>query len=92
MKDCSTCKYGYEDEQFGFPMCHHPERFSRDCVDFNMHEEKEIEAEHRSSSEKPNNHEGLDEAAEKYANYHPACFHKPMAESFKAGAEWQKDK
>ena len=37
-------------------------------------------------------HEGLDEAAEKYANYHPACFHKPMAESFKAGAEWQKDK
>ena len=44
------------------------------------------------SSEKPNNHEGLDEAAEKYANYHPACFHKPMAESFKAGAEWQKDK
>ena len=43
------------------------------------------------SSEKPNNHEGLDEAAEKYANYHPACFHKPMAESFKAGAEWQKE-
>ena len=42
-------------------------------------------------SEKPNNHEGLDEAAEKYANYHPACFHKPMAESFKAGAEWQKE-
>ena len=36
-------------------------------------------------------HEGLDEAAEKYANYHPACFHKPMAESFKAGAEWQKE-
>lgn len=23
-------------------MCHHPKRFSEDCVDFNMHEEKEI--------------------------------------------------
>jgi len=42
MKDCRTCKYGYEDEQLGIPMCHHPERFSEDCVDFNMHEEKEI--------------------------------------------------
>ena len=42
MKDCTTCKYGYEDEQLGIPMCHHPKRFSEDCVDFNMHEEKEI--------------------------------------------------
>ena len=40
-KDCTTCKYGYEDEQLGIPMCHHPKRFSDDCVDFNMHEEKE---------------------------------------------------
>ena len=42
MKDCTTCKYGYEDERLGIPMCHHPKRFSEDCVDFNMHEEKEI--------------------------------------------------
>ena len=38
--DCTTCKYGYEDEQLGIPMCHHPKRFSEDCIDFNMHEEK----------------------------------------------------
>ena len=42
MKDCTTCKYGFVDEQFGFPMCHHPLRFAEDCVDFNMHEEKEV--------------------------------------------------
>ena len=48
MKDCTTCKYGYEDERLGIPMCHHPKRFSEDCVDFNMHEEKETE-----ESEKP---------------------------------------
>lgn len=41
MKDCTTCKYGYEDERLGIPMCHHPKRFSEDCVDFNMHEEAE---------------------------------------------------
>ena len=29
-------------------MCHHPKRFSEDCVDFNMHEEEEIK-----ESEKP---------------------------------------
>ena len=46
--DCTTCKYGYEDERLGIPMCHHPKRFSEDCVDFNMHEEKEIK-----ESEKP---------------------------------------
>lgn len=40
--DCTTCKYGYEDEQLGIPMCHHPKRFSEDCVDFNMHEEKPV--------------------------------------------------
>ena len=48
MKDCTTCKYGYEDEQLGIRMCHHPKRFSVDCDDFNMHEEKEIK-----ESEKP---------------------------------------
>ena len=42
MKDCTTCKYGYEDERLGIPMCHHPKRFSEDCVDFNMYEEKEV--------------------------------------------------
>ena len=40
MKDCTTCEYGYEDERLGIPMCHHPKRFSEDCVDFNMHEKK----------------------------------------------------
>ena len=54
MKDCTTCKYGYEDERLGIPMCHHPKRFSEDCVDFNMHEEKEIETERSGSSERPN--------------------------------------
>jgi hypothetical protein len=33
-------------------MCHHPKRFSEDCVNFNMHEEKETE-----KSEKPINPE-----------------------------------
>lgn len=54
MKDCTTCKYGYEDERLGIPMCHHPKRFSEDCVDFNMHEEKEIETEQSGSSETSN--------------------------------------
>lgn len=54
MKDCFTCKYGYEDERLGIPMCHHPKRFSEDCVDFNMHEEKEIETEQSGNSEIPN--------------------------------------
>ena len=63
MKDCTTCKYGYEDEQMGFPMCHHPKRFSEDCVDFNMHEEKEIkEVKISGSSEIPKE---LKEASEK---------------------------
>lgn len=35
-------------------MCHHPKRFSEDCVNFNMHEEKEIETEQSGSSEIPN--------------------------------------
>ena len=53
MKDCTTCKYGYEDERLGIPMCHHPSRFSKDCVDFNMHEEKEVK-----ESEKPAPNDG----------------------------------
>lgn len=48
MKDCTTCKYGYEDERLGIPMCHHPKRFSEDCVDFNMHEEKEVKGSEKS--------------------------------------------
>ena len=61
MKDCTTCKYGYEDERLGIPMCHHPKRFSDDCVDFNMHEEKEIK-----KSEKSMNPDGLEEEIHKY--------------------------
>ena len=52
MKDCTTCKYGYEDEQLGIPMCHHPKRFSEDCVDFNKHEEKEIKESEKSIIQK----------------------------------------
>ena len=61
MKDCTTCKYGYEDERLGIPMCHHPKRFSDDCVDFNMHEEKEIK-----EPENPMNPDGLEEEIHKY--------------------------
>lgn len=50
MKDCTTCKYGYEDERYCIPLCHHPKRFSEDCIDFNMYEE----------SEKLMNQKGLD--------------------------------
>lgn len=56
--DCTTCKYGYKDERLGIPMCHHPKRFSEDCVNFNMHEEKEIK-----ESEKPIN---LEEEINRY--------------------------
>lgn len=62
MKDCTTCKYGYEDERLGIPMCHHPKRFSEDCVDFNMHEEKETK-----ESEKPVPND-LEEAAKEYTD------------------------
>jgi hypothetical protein len=51
MKDCTTCKYGYEDERLGFPMCHHPKRFSEDCIDFNMHEEKHLDGKSDKSME-----------------------------------------
>lgn len=60
--DCTTCKYGYDDERLNIPMCHHPKRFSEDCVDFNMHEEKEIK-----ESEKPSaSNENLNFALDKY--------------------------
>lgn len=99
MKDCTTCKYGYEDERLGIPMCHHPKRFSEDCVDFNMHEEKEIK---ESKKPVPND---LEEAAEEYRQgevdtgcdyiddsdgdslYYSAC----LADAFIAGAKWQKE-
>lgn len=90
MKDCTTCKYGYEDEQLGIPMCHHPKRFSEDCVDFNMHEEKEIK-----ESEKPVPND-LEELASKYSCYDEDCegaFYEPMVRTaFKDGAKWMREK
>ena len=94
MKDCTTCKYGFVDEQFGFPMCHHPSRFSEDCVDFNMHEEKE-EPKKVTEIEEDKLHDGLEEAAEEYTQtlLEPWRFDsagcRPPRESFIAGAEWQ---
>ena len=92
MKACTTCKYGYEDEQLGIPMCHHPKRFSEDCVDFNMHEEKEIKG-----TEKPMNPSGsseipkdLEEAAKAYADdTNPT---DSFYEAFKEGALWMREK
>ena len=89
MKDCTTCKYGYEDERLGFPMCHHPKRFSEDCIDFNMHEEKEIK-----ESEEPD--KSLEEAANAYGEKHSNdCFDADVdkgcpfvIDAFKAGAKW----
>ena len=96
-KDCTTCKYGYEDEQLGIPMCHHPKRFSEDCVDFNMHEEKHLD----DKSDK-----SLEEEAEEYydemwdelggfAETRDGCYDiffpsKAIRNTFIAGAEWQK--
>ena len=86
MKDCTTCKYGYEDERLGIPMCHHPKRFSEDCVDFNMHEEK---------LETPND---MEEAAKKEYPCDKSWMtpdmldlnaHKQVA--FRKGAKWQKE-
>ena len=93
-KDCTTCKYGYEDEQLGIPMCHHPKRFSDDCVDFNMHEEKETETEHRGSSEIPND---LESYAQKVEDYYDVgeergylCTHRgDIKNAVLAGAKWQ---
>ena len=43
-------------------------------------------------SEKPNNHEGLDEAAENYVTDWSKISAYEIEQAFKAGAEWQKDK
>jgi len=83
MKDCTTCKYGFVDEQLGFPMCHHPLRWSEDCVDFNMHEEKKEPKKATGIVEKKLSDE-LEEAAE---NIYKTPF-GTRAEDFKAGAEW----
>lgn len=96
MKDCTTCKYGYEDEQMGFPMCHHPKRFSVDCVDFNMHEEKEIkEVKISGSSEIPKE---LKEASEKEYPCDKSWMTDSMLDmnahcqvAFWKGAKWQKE-
>lgn len=95
MKDCTTCKYGYEDERLGIKMCHHPKRFSEDCVDFNMHEEVE-ESEKATGIEEKKLPEGLDEAAEEYAYNVDVTgnggedYQDDVRIAFKAGAEWQK--
>ena len=93
MKDCTTCKYGYEDERLGIPMCHHPKRFSEDCVNFNMHEEKESEhlAGVRKTSPK-----GLEEAAREYGfeEYRRRCNggeYGTSEDAFIAGTKWQKE-
>lgn len=87
MKDCTTCKYGYEDERLGIPMCHHPKRFSEDCIDFNMHEEKEIK-----ESEKPVPAD-LEEAADKFAVFYDQGTCDGVAQDcFIAGAKWQAEK
>lgn len=62
-------------------MCHHPSRFSKDCVDFDMHEEKEIK-----ESEKPVLND-LEEAANEFANQNCVTFIS-RKKGFKAGAEW----
>lgn len=77
-------------------MCHHPKRFSEDCIDFNMHEEKEIK-----ESEKPAPNT-LEEVARLYAiphymkdidvNHIDEYPYDPVAEkAFIAGAQWDKE-
>lgn len=92
--DCTTCKYGYEDERLGIPMCHHPKRFSEDCVDFNMYEEKESKESKKSISK------DLEKAAEEFSFISEGVDLKGVAykdydlgklDGFKAGAEWQKE-
>ena len=86
MKDCTTCKYGYKDERLGIPMCHHPKRFSDDCVDFNMHEEKEIK-----EPEKPVPND-LEEAASRFSqnasNEHNRHY---LRIGFIFGAKWDRE-
>lgn len=89
MKDCTTCKYGYEDERLGILMCHHPSRFSEDCIDFNMHEEKEIK-----ELEKPVPND-IEEATESHAKTKYGLTRllgaemKEVEDDFIAGAKWQ---
>lgn len=90
MKDCTTCKYGYEDERLGIPMCHHPKRFLEDCIDFNMHEEKEIK-----EPEKPVPND-LEEAARRYGfeEYRRRCEggeYGTSEDAFIAGAKWDRE-
>lgn len=41
-RDCTTCKWGFVDERYKIPMCHHPERGLKDCDDsFSLYEGKE---------------------------------------------------
>ena len=77
-------------------MCHHPLRFSEDCVDFNMHEEIE-EPEKATGIEEKKLPDNLDEAAEEHAglNFDRQMEYKSFwndVDTFKAGAEWQKAK
>lgn len=72
-------------------MCHHPKRFSEDCVDFNMHEEKEIETERSGSSEIPKD---LEEASKEYCPddaypFGPKIINQIVRKAFIAGAEWK---
>lgn len=88
--DCTTCKYGHEDERLGIPMCHHPKRFSEDCVDFNMYEEKETK---ESEEPIPND---LEEAAREYGfeEYRRRCNggeYGTSEDAFIAGAKWMKE-
>ena len=71
-------------------MCHHPLRFSEDCVDFNMHEEIE-EPEKATGVEEKKLPDGLEEAADEFANQDCVTFIS-RKKGFKAGAEWQKAK
>ena len=92
MKDCTTCKYGYEDERLGIRMCHHPKRFSEDCINFNMHEEKE--SEHLADARKTSLND-LEEAAEEWAENE--AYGKSNAEfemaykGYIAGAKWMEE-
>lgn len=87
-------------------MCHHPKRFSEDCVDFNMHEEKEIETERSGSSEIPNYLNELADYArrqveellpviKKYNDYSEEQIEElrtHLMAMFLEGAGWQKEK
>ena len=79
-------------------MCHHPLRFSEDCVDFNMHEEIE-EPEKATGIEEKKLPEGLEEAAEKASktwrrnedgSESRELFPQAFVRGFIAGAEWDR--